>query len=1134
MAYVAVVKALYDYEAQDPETELALKEDQIAYVIEKEDEDWWKAKLKNEDGDEEGGVGLIPVSYVEELPPINSTRALYAYTSTTAEELSMEEDAVLQVFSVEEDWLLVRVEGGAETLGFVPRTYCEPLDESQEVEVADAAEAEADLEEKRQQEAIDIRQREASERQRQLKLKDKVETWSVSQMEGKKKKKGTLGVGNGAVFFASDTDKLTWQSPVQQISITDLDSVSSVSSKEIQLSISSLPAPLHFHCGGSDTAKAILAKLETSKEAAGEALQTIAAEGAADSDDYEPKAVRFAPTSSAASARAPAASSGEPATVLYDFDAQGEDELNVKENDIVTVVDKENDEWWLVRNSRGQEGVVPAQYIQIGEGSAPAAAGYDEDDEEEEARRAEEEATAQRQLDAERQRERSKQAEQRRAIEKAARAKQVQEEEDRQIALDLERREVERSIAQQKARMQEEEVHQEELSARRREVARHQAPPKIAKRPSANDVAAAAARLPDRGRAPPDRPPENSRPKPNPGRVRVWSDKSGQFKVEAEYLGLNGNKIRLHKTNGVIIEVPIDKMSQEDVQMIKRHETRRQQRRAAAEPEDDDVPLGRTPRKGQSSRSEESRARGEEPIPAAAMEQPKPRKPRFDWFAFFLEAGCSMDDCTRYAANFERDRIDETLLPDLEPSTLRSLGLKEGDVIRVRKEIQVRFAKKTPEQEAQIKQDEDYARQLQDYERSGGKGPIPQPPPALFTGPSGKLANNTRRGRPERKGTDTVDASAIAAAGDQLSKMNTGDSAPSPVLLSPSPPPPKQEKPAAPAPAQLIAGFDDDAWTIKPSSKPASPAPPASTPAPAALPPVVNGNRAATSGSSGTDSLFAQIQALRPAQTGMQSNSTGGSFGQSQMQPNQTGFSNSAQYGLGQQGTGQPMSQMMMNNPNAPRGPLAPVPSNEGLLNPLQPSQTGVFVPTRGSPAPMGQQGMMPQATGYGMMPQQTGYAAGFQQGYGQLQPAFTGMAGPQQQFGQNMHQQASSTFGSIANMGPPAPPQQQQQQQPQGDKFAPGNIFAAMKRQDFGKPDEQRPQDSGKYDALRPLTTGYNGAPGMMPQQTGMGMMPQQMGMMGGMGMQPTGMGQGMMGPQMTGYNPYAGQQNQYGGQYR
>jgi hypothetical protein len=27
-------------------------------------------------------------------------------------------------------------------------------------------------------------------------------------MDGKKKKKGTLGVGNGAIFFASDSDKV--------------------------------------------------------------------------------------------------------------------------------------------------------------------------------------------------------------------------------------------------------------------------------------------------------------------------------------------------------------------------------------------------------------------------------------------------------------------------------------------------------------------------------------------------------------------------------------------------------------------------------------------------------------------------------------------------------------------------------------------------------------------------------------------------------------------------------------------------------------------------------------------------------------------------------------------------------------
>ena len=138
--------------------------------------------------------------------------------------------------------------------------------------------------------------------------------------------------------------------------------------------------------------------------------------------------------------------------------------------------------------------------------------------------------------------------------------------------------------------------------------------------------------------------------------------------------------------------------------------------------------------------------------------------------------------------------------------------------------------------------------------------------------------------------------------------------------------------------------------------------------------------------------------------------------------------------------------------------------------------------------------------------------------------------------------------------MRPPEPPTNP-------DKYAPSNIFAAMKKTDFGKPEDERPQESVKYDALRPLTTGecstllalpvlslshshfhnlltllspspdltqplawrhaygvigYNGAP-MMAQQTGMN---------------------GML-PQMTGYNPqmqmgmgYMGQQGPYGQQ--
>jgi hypothetical protein len=38
---------------------------------------------------------------------------------------------------------------------------------------------------------------------------DNIETWAVSEVDKKgKKKKGTLGIGNGAVFFASESDKV--------------------------------------------------------------------------------------------------------------------------------------------------------------------------------------------------------------------------------------------------------------------------------------------------------------------------------------------------------------------------------------------------------------------------------------------------------------------------------------------------------------------------------------------------------------------------------------------------------------------------------------------------------------------------------------------------------------------------------------------------------------------------------------------------------------------------------------------------------------------------------------------------------------------------------------------------------------
>lgn len=52
--------------------------------------------------------------------------------------------------------------------------------------------------------------------------------------------------------------------------------------------------------------------------------------------------------------------------------------------------------------------------------------------------------------------------------------------------------------------------------------------------------------------------------------------------------------------------------------------------------------------------------------------------------------------------------------------------------------------------------------------------------------------------------------------------------------------------------------------------------------------------------------------------------------------------------------------------------------------------------------------------------------------------------------------QSQQNSFNAVANMPPP-----QQQQAP--DKFAPSNIFAAMKKTEFGKPEDERPQDASE-----------------------------------------------------------------------
>ena len=64
MKYVQVCKALYDYEARTVD-EITIHENDVLYVIEKEDDEWWRAELKS--SDDSPHIGLVPANYLAEV-----------------------------------------------------------------------------------------------------------------------------------------------------------------------------------------------------------------------------------------------------------------------------------------------------------------------------------------------------------------------------------------------------------------------------------------------------------------------------------------------------------------------------------------------------------------------------------------------------------------------------------------------------------------------------------------------------------------------------------------------------------------------------------------------------------------------------------------------------------------------------------------------------------------------------------------------------------------------------------------------------------------------------------------------------------------------------------------------------------
>lgn len=48
---------------------------------------------------------------------------------------------------------------------------------------------------------------------------------------------------------------------------------------------------------------------------------------------------------------------------MYDYEAQGDQELDLEEGDIITVIAKEDDVWWCGQ-SKGRMGMFPSNYVE--------------------------------------------------------------------------------------------------------------------------------------------------------------------------------------------------------------------------------------------------------------------------------------------------------------------------------------------------------------------------------------------------------------------------------------------------------------------------------------------------------------------------------------------------------------------------------------------------------------------------------------------------------------------------------------------------------------------------------------------------------------------------------------------------
>lgn len=1133
MVFLGIYRALYDYEPQSS-NEIALTEGDILMVLEKStDDDWWKAKKKGRDDEEEEPEGLIPNNYIEEADPVSQARALFDYARQTDEELSFKEDAILDVYdTTDPDWTLVGEDG---SYGFAPANYIDlieggapaaapaasstaprlptrpPAPDSDEDQPptpdspprpSPAAALAGIIQKKSEQTSaprstispppnisapprkrVQFTPEESDEEAPPPRLPQRPPSDSFSPpptqyaharspspeyrspparsvtfdhydqtrdeepetpqsgggyhlyniyeyitQPGKNKKMPmTLGINipKGMIMIAPEKSR---DGPQQEWTAEKMEYYSQ-EGKHIFMELKQPSKSIDFHCGAKDTASEIMSALgELAGAAKGAGLREVLAAGSGNSNVQKK------------------------GKMLFDFMAQGDDEVTVGlDDDILILDDSASDEWWKVRRLKnGKEGVVPANYVEITERipiSAPAAqiarSGTNTGRSRVDQNRIEEQELA------------------RQASRRDTRPKSEARNDQVGPGLHLPSRNSSLMQANVDHRRTSQRSSKRESSSR--DTKSSSKPGKFLQSYKAHAIANKSS---------------------DAKRIRTWTDRTGSFKVEAEFLLMKEGKIHLHKVNGVKIAVPVTKMSVEDLEYVEN---------ATGVSLDDDKPLSDLKRRSmQRAKDQSSRS------PSGITVE---RKPAYDWFDFFLKAGVNPQICERYAQAFHKDQMNEENLPDITPALLRTLGLKEGDILRVTKHLDSQFNRSAGDN------------------GEGGSG-------GLFSGPGGTLRNNTRKGRPAPpvQTSDVIDAKAF--------EQKTDDSVKKPADATPTP------LAAAPKPEKQTDGFEDNAWDVKPTRSVSAAAPPPTSPPQsqsAAPPAAAAAPKPQTLTGSMNDLSLLDMPALKPeliaqaappaaapqptqapqsapapAQQPQPTGATPSLFDQvaaikALTQPQNLAPPRLRPQAPQQQSAGGLIAPPPQRSSSAPQNPQQ---SAFGPPPPLQPQLTGYNPNMATQVAPPGQslqdlqnmqrmQQMQQQMTG---MPQQNG-GFGFQQNGIMPQPTgYNSMSPPPQ-----MQQQTGfAPFQQSMQTGYSQPGYQQSMQtgfQPNGSPFGDSARvpFQPIQSQPTGyntfQPSPLNPQATGVNrflpPAIQPQPTGFGQSPPPMPPMPPMPAMP-------------------------------------------